>query len=84
MSDPLWPHGLYPARFLCPWDFSRHRYWSGLPFPPPGIFLIQGSNFCFLHLLLWQADSLPLAPHGKPLVEDYQASKITNFYQKLK
>ena len=21
MSDTLWPHGLYPARLLCPWDF---------------------------------------------------------------
>ena len=20
MSDPLWPHGLQPIRFLCPWD----------------------------------------------------------------
>ena len=32
--------------------FSRREYWSGLPFPPPGIFLIQGSNLhllCLLH-----------------------------------
>ena len=27
-----------------------------------GIFLTQGSNWCLLHLLLWQEDSLPLAP----------------------
>ena len=20
---------------LCPWDFSRQEYWSGLPFPSP-------------------------------------------------
>ena len=20
MSDSLWPHGLLPARLLCPWD----------------------------------------------------------------
>ena len=32
----FWPHGLCPARFLCPWDFSRQEYWSGLPFPSPG------------------------------------------------
>ena len=25
-----------PARLLCPWDFLRQEYWSGLPFPPPG------------------------------------------------
>ena len=24
--------------------FSRQEYWSGLPFPSPGIFLTQGSN----------------------------------------
>ena len=24
-----------PARVLCPWGFSRHEYWSGLPNPPP-------------------------------------------------
>ena len=28
------PQGLQPARFLCPWGFSRQRYWSGLPCPP--------------------------------------------------
>ena len=29
-------HGLQPARLLCPWGFSRQKYWSGLPSPPPG------------------------------------------------
>ena len=24
------------AGLLCPWDFFRQEYWSGLPFPPPG------------------------------------------------
>ena len=33
--DFLYPHGLQPARLLCPWNFSRHEYWSGLPFPTP-------------------------------------------------
>ena len=32
----LRPHGLWPARLFCPWDFSRQEYYSGLPFPPPG------------------------------------------------
>ena len=31
MSNSLWPHGLLPARLLCPWGFSRQEYWSGLP-----------------------------------------------------
>ena len=25
-------------------EFSRQEYWSGWPFPPPGVFLTQGSN----------------------------------------
>ena len=31
--------------------FSRQEYWSGLPFPSPGIFLTQGLNPCLLYLL---------------------------------
>ena len=31
----LWPHGLQPARLLCPRDFSQQEYWTGLPFLPP-------------------------------------------------
>ena len=30
-------------------EFSRQEYWSGLPFPSPGIFPTQGSNLCLLH-----------------------------------
>ena len=40
---------------------SQQEYCSGLPFPPPGIFLTQWPNFCLLCLLQWQADSLPLS-----------------------
>ena len=36
LSDSLRPHGLYPARLLCPWGYSRQEYWSGLPCPPSG------------------------------------------------
>ena len=32
-----------------------------------GFFPTQGSNLRLLHLLHWQASSLPLAPPGKPL-----------------
>ena len=38
----------------------------GCHFLPQGIFLTQGSNLLLSHLLHWQADSLPLASHGKP------------------
>ena len=36
VSDSLRPHGLQPARLLCPWGFPRQEYWSGLPCPPLG------------------------------------------------
>ena len=36
VSDSLQPHGLQPARLLCPWRFSRREYWSGLASPSPG------------------------------------------------
>ena len=39
MSDSLRLYGLYPARLLCPWGFSRQGYRSRLPCPPPGMHL---------------------------------------------
>ena len=39
----------------------------GCHFLCQGIFLIQESNPCLLHLLHWQVDSLPVTPPGKPL-----------------
>ena len=40
-------------------EFFREEYWRGLPFPPLGIFLAQGSNLHSLHRMHWQVDSLP-------------------------
>ena len=37
-----------------------------------GVFSTQGSNTHLLHLLLWQAGSLPLAPPAKPLFLLYE------------
>ena len=45
-------------------EFSRQEYWSGLSFPFPGIFSTQGLKLYLLHLLNWQADSLPLCHLG--------------------
>ena len=61
----LQPFGLQHTRLLCPWD-SPGKNTGGLPFPSPkgGIFLTQRSNPCLLHLLHWQADSLPLSHLG--------------------
>ena len=49
MSDSLWPHGLQPTRFSCPWNSPGKNTGVGLPFPSPGIFLTQGSNPGLLH-----------------------------------
>ena len=51
-----------------PMGFPRKEYWSRLPFPPLRIFLTQGPNPRLLHLLHWQADSLPLHHLGSPHV----------------
>ena len=33
MSNSLWPHGLEPARFLCPWDFpDKNTAVDAIPF----------------------------------------------------
>ena len=61
----LWPHGLWPIRFLCPWDFSGKNTRVGCGALLQGIFPAQGPNFHLLYLLQWQAGSLPLMPHGE-------------------
>ena len=45
----LWPHGLQPARLLCPWDFPGKNTGVGCHFLLQGIFLDQGSHLCLLH-----------------------------------
>ena len=62
--------------FVTPWNvahqaplskgLSRQARCSGLPWPPPGDLLTQGSNLGLLHLLHWPVGSLPLIPPGKP------------------
>ena len=47
-------------------EFSRQKYCSGLPFPPPGDLPNSGLNPSLLHVLHWQADSLPLCHLGSP------------------
>ena len=54
------------SRLLCPWDFPGKNTGVGSHALLQGIFPNQGSNLPLLHLLHWQARSLPLAPPGKP------------------
>ena len=46
------PHGLEPARLLCPWGSSRQKYWSGLLFPSPL------NHFLLLLLHTWKEHNI--------------------------
>ena len=63
MSNSLPPHGLQPARLLCPWDSPGKnpgvgRMPSSRGSPDPGMETASGVSPTL------QADSLPLAPPG--------------------
>ena len=47
------PHGLKPAKLLCPWNFPGKNTRSGCHFLLQGIFLTQESNPC--HLFVYKA-----------------------------
>ena len=45
LSETLWTVARQAPLSM---EFSRQEYWSGLPFPPPSIFLTQGWNLSLL------------------------------------
>ena len=61
VSDSLWPHGLQPARFLCP----QARIPESIAIFLQGSLLTPGWD---LHLLHWQVDSLALNNLGNSLL----------------
>ena len=50
-SDSLWVCSQWTVAHQAPpfMEFPRQEYWSGLPFPSPGIVPTQGSNPALLH-----------------------------------
>ena len=62
-SDSLLPHGLKPARLLCPGDFPGKNTGVSCSFLLQRIFLTRRLNLC---LLRWQADSLLLSHWRSP------------------
>ena len=66
VSNSLQPHGLQPARLLCPGDSPGKNTGVGCHALLQGIFHTQESNLCLLCLLHWQAGSLPLCHLGSP------------------
>ena len=69
VSNSLRPHGLWPARLLCPWDSPGKNTEVGCHVLLQGIFPTKGSNPCLLCLLHWQAGSLPLTSPGTPPID---------------
>ena len=69
---------LMPTLFM---RFSREEYWSGLSCPPPGDLPKQGIEPTSLGCSCTgrQADSLPLAPPGKPVWNIYIPLYISTF-----
>ena len=63
MSDCLWPHGLQPARLLCPWDSPGKNTGVGCHALLQGIFPSQGLNPGLQH---YRQILLPTEPPGKP------------------
>ena len=64
-------------------EFSRQEYWSGLPCPPLGDLPGPGLNPCLLHLLHWQAGSLPLEPpemhSNDKILENRRSSELISY-----
>ena len=67
--------------FMTPWTvarpaplsmgFLKEKYWSGLPFPPPGDLPNPGIKPTFPVSPALQADSLPAKPSAKPSISSY-------------
>ena len=70
VSNSLRPHGLQPARLLCPWDFPGKKTGVGCHFLLQGIFPTQVSNLSLLCFLHWQVGSLPLSHPGSPAYQE--------------
>ena len=54
VSNFVRPHGLQPARLLCPWDSPGKNTGVDCSALFQGIFPTQGLNLCLLSLLHWQ------------------------------
>ena len=66
VSSSLQPLGLWPTRLLCPCNSSGKNTGVGCHAPFQKFFPNHRSTPSFLHLLHWQADSLPLSHMGSP------------------
>ena len=70
--DPLWHHGLYPTKFLCPWVSPGRNTGVSSHSLLQGIFPTQGSNSD----LLYCRQILYLLSHQGSLFQDIHLSKL--------
>ena len=79
VPNSLQPHGLQPARLLCPWN-SPGKYWSRLPFPPledlPNRVIKPGSPSS----PTLAGEFLTSEPLGKPYTFSYQTLILVYTY----
>ena len=81
--DSLQPHGLSPARLLCPWNSPGNSPGVSCHFLLYRIFPTQESNPCLLRLPPWPADSLPLIHLGRPHRQLLQLKQSTSHNREL-
>ena len=67
VSDSSWPHGLQPARFLCPWNFPGKNTGMGCHFLLQGNLLNWGTELTSLESPTFAGGFLTTAPYRKPL-----------------
>ena len=85
MSNSYQLPGLWPTKLHGPWNFPGKNTKVGCHFLLQGIFPTRGSNPHVLHLLHWQANSLPLHCLESPKIYVFGSifalkKKFTNLY----
>ena len=83
VSDSLQPHGLSPARLLCPWNFPGNNTGVGCHFLLQGIFPAQGSSPHLLHLLYWQTKSSTTSTTWKAYIWNLAITVFKNLISSL-
>ena len=80
MSNSLRPHGLKPARLLCPWNFLGKNTGVGCHFPLQGIFPTQGLNPSLLHWIIYETRRNKEDFLWSELPEDWHVSKVVHLF----
>ena len=84
VSNPLRPHGLQPARLLCPWDFPGKNIGVSCCFSLHEIVPTQGSNLGLLHCkqilynLSRQGNEPPFILRSAFIIKTYSSPYIMN------